>query len=85
MDLMDLRDCEICGAMHPVEFDGDCRDDSNRFFNDNLYKPKAIHPGGFVTKVSCFECKKKFLPDQGYRDHITGVYFCSPQCYYKEN
>lgn len=24
-------DCEICGHIHPWEFNGDCRDDSMRF------------------------------------------------------
>lgn len=24
-------DCEICGHIHPWEWDGDCRDDANRF------------------------------------------------------
>ncbi len=31
---MTLIDCDICGAMHPEEFDGDCRDNSNRYFGD---------------------------------------------------
>lgn len=24
-------DCEICGHFHPWDWDGDCRDDANRF------------------------------------------------------
>ncbi len=28
---MELEDCEICGALHPVGFEGDCRDDANRY------------------------------------------------------
>ncbi len=28
---MQLEDCSICGHMHPVGFDGDCRDEANRY------------------------------------------------------
>lgn len=27
----ELVDCDGCGARHPDDFDGDCRDDANRF------------------------------------------------------
>ncbi len=26
-----LYECDICGAYHPWDFSGDCRDDDNRF------------------------------------------------------
>jgi len=26
-----LYECGICGCLHPWEFDGDCRDDANRY------------------------------------------------------
>ena len=29
-------ECGICGHMHPTAWDGDCRDDANRFTNDEL-------------------------------------------------
>lgn len=29
-------DCGICGHFHPVNWDGDCRDDVNRFTADQL-------------------------------------------------
>lgn len=29
-------DCGICGHYHPVNWDGDCRDDANRFNPDQL-------------------------------------------------
>ncbi len=29
-------DCGICGRIHPWGFTGDCRDDSNRFNEDDL-------------------------------------------------
>jgi len=28
--------CGICDCLHPENFDGDCRDDSNRFASDEL-------------------------------------------------
>lgn len=30
-DHRQFRECEICGWYHPVDFDGDCRDDENRY------------------------------------------------------
>jgi hypothetical protein len=29
-------ECGCCGHMHPANWDGDCRDDANRFTNDQL-------------------------------------------------
>ena len=29
-------DCGICGHLHPVIWDGDCRDDNNRYSVDEL-------------------------------------------------
>lgn len=29
-------ECGCCGAYHPAEFYGDCRDDSNRLYADEL-------------------------------------------------
>lgn len=34
-------ECGICGCYHPREWDGDCRDDENRFAPDEL---DALHP-----------------------------------------
>jgi hypothetical protein len=31
-----FADCGSCGSYHPVDFYGDCRDDSNRFTCDYL-------------------------------------------------
>ena len=28
-------ECEICGHLHPCRFTGDCRDDENRFTNED--------------------------------------------------
>lgn len=29
-------ECEICGHIHPWDWDGDCRDNENRFTDDQL-------------------------------------------------
>lgn len=29
-------ECGICGCWHPLDWDGDCRDDANRFAIDAL-------------------------------------------------
>lgn len=29
-------ECDICNALHPCQFDGDCREDAARFFGDLL-------------------------------------------------
>ncbi len=35
-----LYDCEICGALHRWEFSGDCRQDSERFPDEQAYVRK---------------------------------------------
>lgn len=32
-----LYDCEICGGLHPWSFTGDCREDANRYPDDETY------------------------------------------------
>lgn len=32
-----LYDCEICGGIHPWEWDGDCREDDNRYADEADY------------------------------------------------
>lgn len=32
-----LYECGICDELHPWDFDGDCRDDANRFGNEDDY------------------------------------------------
>jgi len=34
---MIIYECGICGAYHPWEFDGDCRDDDNRWDGPDEY------------------------------------------------
>lgn len=33
---MSFYDCDICGFFHPTSFDGDCRDDDNRFTHKEI-------------------------------------------------
>jgi hypothetical protein len=35
-----IYECGICSAYHPWEFDGDCRDDSNRIADPDEYAAK---------------------------------------------
>ena len=30
-------ECGCCGQFHPIDFEGDCRDDNNRFTIDELF------------------------------------------------
>lgn len=46
-------ECGICECLHPLQWDGDCRDDANRFAMDELDKKHGPHgwecvpmPGG---------------------------------------
>jgi hypothetical protein len=36
IDMPKFYECEICGHCHPWEWNGDCRDDANRFTNEQL-------------------------------------------------
>src|SRR5437879_4408702 len=31
IEMIELFECGSCGAYHPVDFEGDCRDDANRY------------------------------------------------------
>jgi hypothetical protein len=35
-------DCGICGHNHPLGWDGDCRDDANRFTHEALDKKYGV-------------------------------------------
>lgn len=36
-------ECGICGAHHPIRWDGDCREDAARFFMDDLDAYYGLH------------------------------------------
>lgn len=44
--------CEICGALHPWKWNGDCRDDGNRFACETL---DALHGNNGWTERSMDE------------------------------
>ena len=39
--------CDICGAWHPAEWNGDCRDDANRFSTYDLDDKYGPWPDGW--------------------------------------
>ena len=45
-------ECGCCGQLHPVNWQGDCRDDSNRYHPDEL---DAIYGEGKWTEVELSE------------------------------
>jgi len=47
-------DCGICECYHPAEWDGDCRDDENRF-----------HPGQLDDKYGVFGWDEVPMPVAG--------------------
>lgn len=47
-------ECGSCGHYHPVEFFGDCRDDANRFTQDQL---DAKHPKGWKEQIFSIDYK----------------------------
>jgi hypothetical protein len=52
-------DCAICGHFHSWDWDGDCRDDTNRFTYDQLDK---LHgPNGYVT----LDMEERVAADEG--------------------
>jgi hypothetical protein len=51
-----LYDCEICGGLHPWEWDGDCRDDANRYGAPEDYATKH--------KVSILEIQVRSMDDR---------------------
>lgn len=44
-----LYDCGICNQFHPVGWDGDCRDDNNRYPDEEAYARKFGIPVEDVT------------------------------------
>ena len=42
---MRLYDCEICGGVHRWEWNGDCRQDSERFIDEQDYRERTGYRG----------------------------------------
>lgn len=47
-----LYDCEICGALHPWAWDGDCRDDANRYGDEDDYRERNNLPESADIEVA---------------------------------
>ena len=47
-----IYECGICGSFHPWDFDGDCRDDANRFAGVEDYAAKTGIPENEI-EVRC--------------------------------
>lgn len=37
MATVTLYECGICSSLHPWDWDGDCREDANRYFDEQDY------------------------------------------------
>lgn len=43
MSLPQYYECGICSCMHPTQWDGDCREDENRFAADELDEKHGVN------------------------------------------
>ena len=57
-----IYNCEICGAFHPWNFDGDCRDDANRFADPEQY---AASVGVDVDSIEVRSMDERVEADAG--------------------
>lgn len=46
-----LYDCTICNSLHPWEFNGDCRDDANRYSDAEDYAERN------KIEIECIEVR----------------------------
>jgi len=49
----EFYECGICNCHHPAAWDGDCRDDNNRFAPDELDKKYGPHGWEEVDMPGC--------------------------------
>jgi hypothetical protein len=57
-----LYECGICDCYHPWSFDGDCRDDSNRYGSPEEYAEKM--------KVSPYEVEVRTMTERLAADQV---------------
>jgi hypothetical protein len=50
-----LDECGICGAYHPPGFEGDCRDDKNRYGLPDRFQVVLIPHGFLVVDASTID------------------------------
>jgi hypothetical protein len=58
--------CGICGHFHPAEWDGDCRDDENRFLLEDIEEKYGEEFVGW---------QEVEMPEFGEAKHGKGFYF----------
>lgn len=61
--LVRIYECGICGCCHPWEWDGDCREDANRFFPDDY----AAGLGLDETEIEVFSWEERVEADMAGR------------------
>jgi hypothetical protein len=57
-----IYECGICDCYHPWDWDGDCRDDANRFPGPEEYAAKV---GVEVDEVEVFTMEERVAVDAG--------------------
>ena len=60
-----IYNCGICGACHPWDWDGDCREDANRFYDAEDY---ARRNGLRESQVTEFSMGQRIAYDLGDPD-----------------
>jgi hypothetical protein len=60
-------ECGICGFIHPVEFDGDCRDDSSRFALDEIPSDSELLDHAPELSSEQVEFREKYGPPGLFR------------------
>lgn len=76
--------CGCCDCYHPINWDGDCRDDANRFAADELDEKYKDRGGERWQEVSCPGSFDEYLdkvaavlgvyPDEDERDQFEPFY-----------
>jgi hypothetical protein len=72
-------ECGICDHYHPINWDGDCRDDTNRFAGDELDEKYTMD--GW-EEVPMLESDEKTLYDAGWM--LTPEYGPRPSQWWRE-
>lgn len=74
-----LYSCEICGAFHPWTWDGDCRDDANRYDSDEDYIERNNLPT--CEEIEVRDISERAISDAGLqvRHDMLGFYVCTDE------
>ncbi len=55
-----LYECDICGSLHPWDWNGDCRDDENRYGDEADYAQ--------AHDISAYSVAVRSMEDRLYED-----------------